>query len=326
MRCLLLASLVLAARGLAPVGVVGSTGKLGRQAIRTLTQQNVPVRALSRHAAGGAKADADGSPEEVTAWLASLPGVTLVQGDVTDAASVGALLAGCSACLALHGSRRSTKLSDLLPWGPDPTLEPNHSKQTNYNGMANIISAMRATGCRRVVRVTGKGETPWSIFSILINGFGSMAKAWNYEGEMLLRACDDIEYTIVRPGVMGRSEEDGGEASNLALADDGQPLKVSPISHAAIAALCVESLGYAGCARSTLTAMTVERGAGAAAYAPLLEKVRPDRRAFAPSLLAEHKKAVRVGGAALGCVALALAAGVASLLKMLVGVVMGVLA
>jgi len=29
-----------------------------------------------------------------------------------------------------------------------------------------------------------------------------MAKAWNYEGENLLRACPVVEYTIVRPAVM----------------------------------------------------------------------------------------------------------------------------
>lgn len=44
----------------------------------------------------------------------------------------------------------------------------------------------------------GKGEDPWSVFSILINGLGSMAKAWNYEGEQLLRSCKDVDYTIVR--------------------------------------------------------------------------------------------------------------------------------
>ena len=44
-----------------------------------------------------------------------------------------------------------------------------------------------------------EGETPWSIFSILINLLGSHAKTWNYEGERLLRASD-VDYTIVRPG------------------------------------------------------------------------------------------------------------------------------
>ena len=56
------------------------------------------------------------------------------------------------------------------------------------------------------MRVTGKGETPWSFFSILINLLGSHAKAWNYEGEQLLRASS-LDYTIVRPGVMGTASE-----------------------------------------------------------------------------------------------------------------------
>ena len=62
------------------------------------------------------------------------------------------------------------------------------------------------SGTRRIVRITGRGEAPWSIFSILINGLGSMAKMWNYEGELLLRACADVDYTIIRPGVMTGDE------------------------------------------------------------------------------------------------------------------------
>ena len=50
-----------------------------------------------------------------------------------------------------------------------------------------------------LVRAQGKGETPWSAPSILINGLGSMAKAYNYEGENQLRASkQDVEYTIIR--------------------------------------------------------------------------------------------------------------------------------
>lgn len=40
--------------------------------------------------------------------------------------------------------------------------------------------------CVRVYRC--QGEDPWSITSILINALGSMAKAWNFEGERRLRA------------------------------------------------------------------------------------------------------------------------------------------
>ena len=38
-----------------------------------------------------------------------------------------------------------------------------------------------------------------------VAGLGSMAKAWNYEGECVLRGSD-IDYTIIRPGIMGQLE------------------------------------------------------------------------------------------------------------------------
>jgi len=144
--------------------------------------------------------------------------------------------------------------------------------------------------------VTGKGEDPWSIFSILINGLGSLAKAWNYEGEQLLRACKDIDYTIVRPGVMGRVET--LEPNSLVLADNGGDLKVSSITYDAVASLCIEALDYPNAARTTLCAMTVPSGEGASSWAPILSKVSKDTRAFRTDLLPEHMKAVRFGAAA----------------------------
>ena len=69
----------------------------------------------------------------------------------------------------------------------------------------------------RFLATSGKGEDPWSIFSILINGLGSLAKAWNYEGEQLLRACKDIDYTIVRYfAAPGRQVDSGWDHSRSA--------------------------------------------------------------------------------------------------------------
>ena len=217
-------------------------------AVQQLVERGYPVRILLRHdLAASPSSDADAEPAAVAAWLATMPGVLPVKGDVTNRESVDELLRGCSACLALHGARRSRKLSDL--WS-DPTTDPKHSKNVNYEGIRNLIEAAQASEtCRRLVRITGKGETPWSIFSILINGLGSMAKAWNYEGEQLLRACKDIDYTIIRPGVMGRVDD--VPADSLALADNGGDLKVSSIAHGAIASLCVECLDHPNAARTT---------------------------------------------------------------------------
>ena len=285
------------------VAVTGATGRLGRMGVQRLVDNGYRVRALVRHdilpgvAPSAAK---DAEPAAVAAYLASQPGVEVLKGDVTDRADVDKLLSGSSACLALHGARRMRRIQDL--WR-DPSNEPTHSKAINRDGVGNLIDAAKASGsCKRIVRITGKGETPWSIPSILINALGSMAKAYNYEGENLLRAAkSEVEYTIIRPGVMGQTDE--LQPSSLALSDDGGDLKVAPIPHSAVADLCLGALESPNAACATLTAMTVPSGEGADSWATLLAKVAPDRRAFRTDLLAEHKRAVMVGALGGGVVA-----------------------
>jgi len=289
------------------VAVTGATGKLGRKVVEQLIERGYGVRCLVRRDPSGVKPSnaPSASPRQVAAWLANLPGVDVVPGDVTSPDRVEVLLRGCSACLAVHGARRQTKLSDFLPW-TDETRDPAHSRRVNCDGVANIIEASRADGgkCKRIVRITGKGESPWSPFSVLINGFGSMAKAWNYEGERLLRKAQDIDYTIIRPGVMG-SENEKSPVASLALADNGGDLKVSSIPYSKVAELCVQCLEFPNAARTTLCAMMVPAGEGEESWDPLLSKVASDTRSFpAGELLSQHYLAVRVSGsAALGLTA-----------------------
>lgn len=282
------------------VAVTGPTGKLGRAAVRQLVANGYEAKILLRHSATAPQGASDVSrlppidadSAAVATYLLGLKGVEAIKGDINDEASLTELLTGCSAVLAVHGARRTRKLSDL--WS-DPTLDPAHAKNVNYEGLKKLISAARKTNCKRIVRITGKGEDPWSVFSILINLLGGMAKAWNNEGEHLLRDATDLEYTIVRPGVMSTSEADLCEPdkclepNSLALADDGGDLKVTPIPHGVVASLCVESLKYPNAARATLTAMQSEEpGKGADSWGPLLAEVKPDRRAFRKDLLKEH--------------------------------------
>jgi len=299
------------------VAVVGATGKVGRLAVQQLVEQGYTARVLLRDAvfdkASGSSSSvptADSDTESVAAWYASNPaGVEKVKGDVTDRKSLDDLLAGCSAVLAVHGATRTRKLSDF--WS-DPEDDPQHSKYVNYEGVRNLINAARASGCcKRILRLTGKGETPYTFPSVLINGFGSMAKAWNYEGETLLRECKDLEYTIVRPGVMTGKESDFPKSS-LALADNGGNLEVTSIPHSSIAKLCVESLAYPNVGRSTLCAMaTEEPGTGSDDWKTLLQKVDSDRRKFPATLMEEHEKAVQLaaGGAAVSFFGFLLFAG-----------------
>eukprot|EP00957_Ditylum_brightwellii_P115269 8790021-Ditylum_brightwellii.AAC.1 len=73
------------------VAVIGTTGRLGRQAVLQLNENNVPARCLLRHEVDKSvkpSIDKDASSAEVAAYLASLPNVEMIKGDVTDEASV----------------------------------------------------------------------------------------------------------------------------------------------------------------------------------------------------------------------------------------------
>lgn len=269
------------------VAIIGATGKLGREAVTKLCSKGIPVKCLVR---------SDPAPD----FLTDRPSVELVKGDVTNVDSLKILLEGCTDCLALYGATRRSKLSDIFHNGK-AELEPSHAKMVNYEGVRNTVQAAEESKtCKRIVRITGKGEDPWSFFSILINMLGSFAKGWNYEGEQVLRTCSSVDYTIIRPGIM-KSDQDftsttfqGNDSKKiLALRDNGQDLKVSAVSYGAIADLCIECLDYPNAARSTLTAMTVPPGQGEETYAPLLARVRPDTREYPASLIQEHKRAVR---------------------------------
>ena len=297
------------------VAVIGATGRLGQEVVQQLIDRgyecNILVRKLPllptptlASSTTALLSTKDITKDQIVAYLSSLKGVQIIEGDVVgNIASLRTLLDGCTACLAVFGATRRSQISDL--WTKDVAdSDPTHAKSVNYKGVANLLEAAKASKtCKRIVRITGKGETPYSFFSVLINMLGSMAKAWNYEGEQLLRDEQEIDYTIIRPGVM--SEEGPGDDTNvlLTLADDGRDLPVSKIRYKDVATLCIDCLDYPNAARSTLTAMTTTITAGnddtspaigsKDSYAPLLEMVQPDRRAFPTDMLEQHRAAVR---------------------------------
>ena len=145
---------------------------------------------------------------------------------------------------------------------------------------------------------------------------GNMAKAFNYEGEQLLRTSG-LDYTIVRPGIMGKDDIPTDRV--LALADNGADLPVTPVTHSQIADLCVECLDYPNSAKCTLTAMNVEPGTGEDSYAPLLAKVKADTRSFPKTLLSEHKKAARNGAAILAAFIAVFMGGIFAVIKSILG-------
>jgi NAD(P)-dependent dehydrogenase (short-subunit alcohol dehydrogenase family) len=279
------------------VAVIGPTGRLGRQIVQELSTQGISTRCLLRHeipASTSIKSLEEAqSSAEIAAYLQSLPNVTFVKGDLSDVSSLRRLLEGCDACVAAHGAPAPKPFwrSLILPNIFYSETLPQHPKQVNYQGLKNVLQVMNETSCKTIVRITGKGESPWSFFSILINALGALAKAWNYEGEQLLRSSG-MDYIIIRPGVMKDSVE---ENTRYGLRDNGEDMKVTSVSYHQIAALAIQSLEYSNCRRATLTAMNDADG-GETSYAPLLARVQPDRRVFPVSLLEEHRKAARVGG------------------------------
>lgn len=303
-----------------PVAVIGTTGRLGREAVVQLSSQSIPVRCLLRTLVADdvpATLNDATSTSEIASYLSKLPGVTMIRGDVNDQDSLDSLLDGCTAVLALQGAPAPKPIfRGLFPF-LNPTTSPTHPFNINYLSMQRILNAAKKSGsCKRVVRITGKGETPFSIFSILINALGNLAKAWNYEGELVLRKQNEIDYTIIRPGVMSSEVKKGKKM--LALKDNGGDLKVSSISYSDIASLCIKCSNNPNAARSTLTAMTVPEGEGSGTWDELLQGVNEDTRVFPENMLAEHKKATRMGGVAITAVLFGLMSGI---VKIVVGII-----
>ena len=305
------------------VAVTGTTGLLGRLVVQRLSNKNIEVRALLRHPIDNdvsPSIDKDAKSSQVALYLSKLPGVTMVAGDATDLESCNELVANCDAIIAAHGPVRPPPLQSLFCLLPES--DPKHSRSVNYVAVQNLIDAAKASKtCKRIVRVTGKGEEPTQFFTVLINMLGNMAKAWNYEGEQFVRKSG-VDYTIIRPGVMGKDDIPSNKV--LALADNGQDLKVTAVTHAQISDLCCDCLDYSNTAKSTLTAMNVEEGSGEESYAPLLAKVKSDSREFPSTLLEEHKRAARKGAIILSSF-FAVFAGISiAVLQKVVAFVMGI--
>jgi nucleoside-diphosphate-sugar epimerase len=279
------------------VAIVGSTGNLGRRALDRLLDRKIPVKCLIRQST---------PPDFLAEKQKANPDLIefVTGGDVTNPEIVQELLKDCTHCLALHGATRMSKWYEpLFASEGSEDSDPSHAKQVNCKSMETFVKCAQTTDCKHIVRITGKGETPWSFFSVLINGLGSMAKGWNYEGEQVLRkqqttskdSQHHLDYTIVRPGVMKADYDYKKENVHLDLADNGGDLPVSAVSYDQIAELCVEALFQPEARNTTLTAMNVanEENKTPPTITERLKQVKKDTRIFPSSLIEEHKRAVK---------------------------------
>jgi putative NADH-flavin reductase len=150
--------------------VFGATGGTGQQVITQALAQGHSVMAFARR------------PEAVSTQHASL---TVVQGDVVDAAAVAAATAGHDAVISALGTRG----------GPSALVE----------GTRNILTAMAQTGIRRSLWVSsfGVGDSlknmSWVAQTVIVKGFLRQAIGEKEAQEQVIRELG-LDWIIARPG------------------------------------------------------------------------------------------------------------------------------
>lgn len=105
-----------------PVLLIGATGPLGRAVLTEAHEAGLPIRAMARTPA-------------VLAGIADA-----VKGDVLDQASLVAALQGVDTVISVLGTKLTLKTVTTLS-----------------DGTRNLVEAMRKTGARRLICVTGMG-------------------------------------------------------------------------------------------------------------------------------------------------------------------------
>lgn len=153
--------------------VTGATGFVGPRIVHALREQDRPVRCLVRKPSGSV-ADA------LTAW-----GCELVQGDVTDAASLARAVEGCEVVVHLVAIRQ----------GRDEQFQQVMEQATH-----DLIAASKEAGARRFVLMSALGTSADT--KDLVPYYHAK---WEMEQAV---AGSGLEYVIFRPSfVFGR---DGG--------------------------------------------------------------------------------------------------------------------
>ncbi len=223
-----------------PVLVVGATQNTGLEVVRALRRRGQSVVASVRATSNTAALDALGVRKAVF--------------DAMDAQQVReAIVPGrFSAVVSTIGTaardlpeRRS--LFRILVEGRakvDPAIRPD------FVGNRNIMDAARAAGVRRFVFVTviGTGDSRDAVPSMARRGLGDIIPL-KEQAEAHLRASG-LDYTIIRPGGLGRS--DLAATGTARLAED--PAAFSYISRADLAGLVVGALGDPSTIGHTYTA------------------------------------------------------------------------
>ncbi|XGB42773.1 MAG: SDR family oxidoreductase [Nodosilinea sp. LVE1205-7] len=185
--------------------VAGATGETGARIVTSLLKRNIPTTALVR--------------DEAIARAKLPPEVTLVQGDVTNAASLRQAMVGCTVVLSATGAC--------------PSFDPSGPYQVDYQGTKHLVDAARMAAVDHFVMVSSLCVSrffhPLNLFWLVLY--------WKKLGEEYLQASG-LTYTIVRPGGLKNDDLD----SRPLIMAPADTLFEGNIPRLKVAETCVEAL------------------------------------------------------------------------------------
>jgi len=169
---------------MATLALFGATGKTGRRVLKRAIDAGYDVRALVR------------DPAKLAVTSDRL---TVIRGDVLDAASVDQTIAGSDAVLAVFGHVK----------GSPPTLQAD--------GTRRIVEAMKAHGVRRIVTLSGGGlraddhdqpKAADKLIRFLLKTLSGPVLA-DAEQHLAVLADSGLDWTVVRGPRLTESPGDG---------------------------------------------------------------------------------------------------------------------
>ncbi len=235
-----------------PVAVAGATGRCGVAIMDLLKARGVPARALVRN------------PEKAAAIAG--PGVTLVEGVLSNPAPLEDLVAGARSLIITIGSGPQRRQ------GPDGQVEffylPGQTPaEIDYAGNVLLVEAARRAGVDQVVMISTLSVTNFGHFLNRMGGGRTLE--WKLRAENHLRGSG-LPYTIVRPGGLERAPL---EHARLILGQ-GDTLQ-GQVHRQHVAAVAVAALECPG-ARNRTFELVAEEGDAPADYCALFAPLQPD--------------------------------------------------
>jgi len=201
--------------------IIGSTGGTGRQLVKQALERGYEVTALARNPSN--------TPDQHR-------NLTVVRGDVMDAARMDEVVAGHDAVLSALGHKRWFYPNRILSEGTD-----------------NVLRGMEKHGIRRFVCETalGVGDSWWRMgvyYTLFVMPFILPFYFWDkHRQESLIRASS-LDWVIVRPGALTNGSRRGVYRHGF---DIGNPISTVRISRADVADFMLNQLSDDTWLRST---------------------------------------------------------------------------